>query len=107
MTEADNVRFSRHKEVRGIGYQPYDNYAAIEVPFTDAIPDDYDGMMGVPVTFLDKYDPDQFEILGTSDNGIVADQYKATTGLTARFVSDYYAAGGKGMYQAGNPTAGY
>jgi mRNA deadenylase 3'-5' endonuclease subunit Ccr4 len=34
------------------------------VPFTDAIPADYDGVMGVPVTFLDKYNPDQFEILG-------------------------------------------
>jgi hypothetical protein len=34
------------------------------VPFTDAIPSDYDGMMGVPVTFLDKYNPDQFEVIG-------------------------------------------
>ena len=65
MTMADNIKFSKHKEVRGVGYQRYDNYDAIEVPFVDAIPSDYDGMMGVPITFLDKYNPDQFEIVGT------------------------------------------
>ena len=43
----------------------YDNYDAIEVPRVDAIPCDYDGVMGVPITFLDRYDPDQFEILGS------------------------------------------
>ena len=42
----------------------YDNYDAIEVPRVDAIPCDYDGVMGVPITFLDRYDPDQFEIIG-------------------------------------------
>ncbi|EEV21372.1 hypothetical protein TREVI0001_0569 [Treponema vincentii ATCC 35580] len=41
MTMADNIKFSKHKEIRGIGYQKYDNYGAIEVPFTDAIPSDY------------------------------------------------------------------
>ncbi len=65
MTMADNIRFSKHKEVRGVGYQRYDNYDAIEVPFSDAIPSDYDGVMGVPVTWLYNYCPDQFEILGT------------------------------------------
>ncbi|MBO4316473.1 MAG: DNA methyltransferase, partial [Prevotella sp.] len=45
-------------------YPKYDNYDAIEVGKTDEIPEDYDGMMGVPITFLDKYNPDQFEILG-------------------------------------------
>ena len=37
------------------------------MPFTDAIPSDYNGVMGVPITFLDKYNPDQFEILGITD----------------------------------------
>jgi hypothetical protein len=64
MTKADNIKFSKHKEVRGVGYQTYDNYDAIEVPFTDAIPSDHKGVMGVPITFLTKYNPDQFEILG-------------------------------------------
>ena len=65
MTMADNLRFSKHKELRGKeAYDRYDNYDAIEVPFTDAIPSDYEGVMGVPISFLDKYCPEQFEILG-------------------------------------------
>ncbi len=63
MTMADNIKYSKHKEVRNIGYKTYDNYDAIEVPYTDAIPSDYEGVMGVPISFLDKYCPDQFEIL--------------------------------------------
>lgn len=46
-------------------YSHYDNYDAIEVPRTNAIPSDYNGVMGVPITFLDKYSPEQFEILGS------------------------------------------
>lgn len=42
----------------------YDNYDGIDVPRTDAIPSDWNGIMGVPLTFLDKYNPDQFELLG-------------------------------------------
>lgn len=38
------------------------------MPFTDAIPSDYVGVMGVPITFLDKYSPEQFEILGMCEN---------------------------------------
>lgn len=65
MTMADNLKFSKHKELRGKpSYARYDNYDAIEVPFTDAIPSNYTGVMGVPISFLDKYCPDQFEILG-------------------------------------------
>ena len=65
MTMADNLKFSRHKELRGKKeYQRYDNYDAIEVPYTDAIPSDYTGIMGVPISFLDKYCPEQFKIVG-------------------------------------------
>ncbi|GAB2864481.1 adenine-specific methyltransferase EcoRI family protein [Nocardioides pacificus] len=67
MTKADNLKYSKHKEIRSGGYPPYDNFPAIEVPFVDAIPSDHDGMMGVPITFLDKYNPDQFEIVGSSE----------------------------------------
>lgn len=66
MTTEDNIRFSKHKEIRNIGYFKYDNYDAIEVPFTDAIPFDHIGVMGVPISFLDKYCPEQFEIIGMS-----------------------------------------
>ena len=45
-------------------YPKYDNYDAIEVGKTNDIPCDYDGIMGVPITFLDKYNPEQFEIIG-------------------------------------------
>lgn len=69
MTMADNLRYSRHKEIKGQpSYARYDNYDAIEVPFTDAIPSDYDGVMGVPISFLDKYCPEQFEIVGMCEN---------------------------------------
>ena len=65
MTMADNLKFSKHKDLKGKeSYDRYDNYDAIEVPFTDAIPSDYDGVMGVPISFLDKYSPEQFEIVG-------------------------------------------
>jgi len=63
MTMADNLKYSKHKEVRGMGYLHYDNYDAIDIPYTDAIPSDYDGVMGVPITFMDKYCPEQFEII--------------------------------------------
>ncbi len=69
MTTEDNIAFSRHKEIRGTGYRKYDNYDAIEVPFVDAIPSDYDGVMGVPISFLDKYNPEQFMILGATQRG--------------------------------------
>ena len=68
MTMNDNIKFSKHKEVRGTGYSKYDNYDALEVPFTDAIPADYSGVMGVPISFLPKYCPEQFEILGMCEN---------------------------------------
>lgn len=64
MTMEENIMFSKHREIKGIGYFHYENYDAIEVPFSDAIPIDYDGKMGVPITFLDKYCPEQFEIIG-------------------------------------------
>ena len=68
MTMEDNLRYSKHKEINGKAeYDRYDNYDAIEIPFTDAIPSNYEGVMGVPITFLDKYNPDQFEILGITD----------------------------------------
>lgn len=66
MTMAENIKFSKHKEVKGVGYAHYDNYDAIEVAHVDAIPSDYEGAMGVPISFLQKYCPEQFEIIGLS-----------------------------------------
>jgi len=67
MTMSDNIKFSSHNKIKGQEYKKYDNYDAIEVPFTDAIPSDYGGAMGVPITFLDKYSPEQFEIISAND----------------------------------------
>ena len=63
MTMDDNLIYGS-KRVREAAYPHYDNYDAIEVPETKGIPSDYDGIMGVPISFLDKYNPEQFEILG-------------------------------------------
>ena len=69
---ADNLKFNKH--VSSLGYQKYTNYDAIEVPWADAIPSDFKGVMGVPITFLSKYDPDQFELVrfrkGTDDKDL-------------------------------------
>ena len=74
-TMAHNLKY--HKSLRALferdygklEYPHYDNYDAIEVPFTECIPSDYEGIMGVPITFMDKYNPDQFEILGATQRG--------------------------------------
>jgi hypothetical protein len=66
MSMERNLRFNDHGGK--VTYQKYDNYDAIEVPYTDAIPSDYEGIMGVPISFFDKYNPDQFELLGSADD---------------------------------------
>lgn len=69
MTMEENLKYSKHKEIKGKrAYDKYDNYDAIEVSFTDSIPSDYDGVMGVPISFLDKYSPEQFEIVGATES---------------------------------------
>ncbi len=62
MSMVDNLKFN--KKLKGqTEYYHYDNYDAIEIPFTELIPSDYEGVMGVPISFLDKYCPEQFEII--------------------------------------------
>ncbi len=95
MTMEDNLKFSKHKQIRGkASYDRYDNYDAIEVPFTDAIPSDYDGVMGVPISFLDKYNPEQFEIMGMCEN---LDLYNMKTKVytTEQCKQAYFAKFGK------------
>jgi len=68
MKMEDNLKFTKHKELKGRkSYIHYANYDAIDVPYTDLIPSDYDGIMGVPKSFLDKYCPDQFDIIGCAE----------------------------------------
>ena len=71
MTMSDNLRFGKAMKGKS-GYDRYDNFDAIEVPTYKAIPSDYDGVMGVPITFLDKYCPEQFEIIGMWNAGVLA-----------------------------------
>ena len=65
MTMARNLKYTTHKDVREQGqYFHYDNFDGIDVPYSDIIPSDYDGVMGVPISFMDKYCPEQFKIVG-------------------------------------------
>ncbi len=70
MTKKDNLKFNQKliKKLKSKYYMDtypkYDNYDAIEIPISEAIPDDYNDIMGVPITFLDKYCPEQFDIVG-------------------------------------------
>ena len=74
----------------------YDNYDAIEVSKTKDIPIDFKGAMGVPITFMDKYNPDQFEIIWTTDrggDGMLEDYKKKHERFDAPVVK------GKGIYK--------
>ena len=68
MTMDQNLLYGS-KRVREVAYPKYDNYDAIEVPETKGIPSDYPDVMGVPISFLDKYNPEQFEIIGMARRG--------------------------------------
>ncbi|MCQ2314491.1 MAG: adenine-specific methyltransferase EcoRI family protein [Bacteroidales bacterium] len=81
MTMADNIKFSKHKEIKNGTYYKYINFDAIEVPYGDSIPSDYKESMGVPISFLDKYNPEQFEILGI-DGGDMGVGYGVGANLT-------------------------
>ena len=73
---ARHVKLPLYKKYSAEEYPRFDNYDAINVNKTCDIPMDYYGLMGVPITFMDKYIPEQFEIIGCSDNGAVPDVYK-------------------------------
>lgn len=63
-----HIPLELHKHYNEEEYPKYDNYDAINVDRVKDIPFDYDGVMGVPITFLDKYNPNQFEIIGVFNN---------------------------------------
>lgn len=106
MTMTDNITYSKHKDVQGVGYRHYYNFPeAIEVPWVDATPSDYDGPMGVPITFLDKYNPDQFEILAHGDD-MEALREIGVKPLGEAFVKKYYEDGGTGGNSAGHRRLG-
>jgi hypothetical protein len=98
MTMQDNLKFN--KKLKGMEeYDKYVNYDAIDVPFTDAIPSDYDGKMGVPISFLDKYNPDQFEIVGVSLTLGKPMSAIAPKGTYQQGGPSFYIANGNGTYK--------
>ncbi len=84
-------------------YPHYENYDAIEVNKVANIPCDYAGVMGVPITFMDKYNPDQFKIVGHPQSGILPDGWE---GVSQDFVDLYYSQGNRGAIKEGwiNPV---
>lgn len=108
-TMEHNLKFNRRlkKKLTGkngnLAYPLYDNCDAIEVPFVECIPSDYNGLMGVPITFLDRYNPDQFLIYGLSRDMDIPTK----TGMKAEFLDTYYKQGGTGSMQPGHPDLCY
>ena len=82
-------------------YPEYDNYDAIEVSRTADIPCDYPGVMGVPITFMDKYCPEQFEIIGCADyTGKYGSDDIGIKRIGEKWIEVYRKNGGKGHYTA-------
>lgn len=82
-------------------YPVYDGYDAIEVSRLADIPCDYPGIMGVPITFFDRYSPDQFEVLSLSR------YIPGYGGLSESFLADYFAQGNVSHVHPGHPDLGY
>lgn len=99
MTMEDNKKYSKHKEIRGHEYMKYVTFDGIDVPFTDAIPRDYSGIMGVPKSFMEQYCPEQFEILGyeREDENIQV----GINNMPESFLTEYRNQGGRGHYTKG------
>jgi hypothetical protein len=94
-----------HKKYTPEEYPTYDNYNAINVDKTKDIPIDYEGHIGVPITFLDKYNPKQFEIIGQGQGNLYREMTEK--GLNKKFVEDYYKSGGTGSIKEDHPVLGY
>ena len=87
-----NLPLDLYKKYNPKDYPKYDNYDAINVDKTSDIPMDYDGVMGVPITFLDKYCPTQFEIAGLMSGGKGENLTNGNDGRAKFYVN------GKGVY---------
>ena len=70
---------SEVEEIRGQKFEKYDNFDAIEIPKVKWIPSDYEGVMGVPVTFIGKHNRDQFELLGRTKHKSSKELYLGET----------------------------
>ena len=88
MSMKENQKYNKRLIKNPKSYKKYDNYDAIEVPVTAGIPNDYTGVMGVPISFLDKYCPEQFEIVSGWNGGKTAPNPGAE-------VTEYFDKNGK------------
>lgn len=86
-------------------YPTYCNYDAIDVAKTTEIPVDYPGLMGVPISFMDKYNPDQFELIGHVDDTDLAREIGVQP-LGSEFIAGYRKDGGTGNFTAGMRVLG-
>ena len=93
-----------YKKYSPAEYFKYDNYDAIEISDINSIPYDYDGLMGVPISFLGKHNPEQFEIVGESD---LPETLEGITALGQEWIDNYRKGGGTGHYTAGMKSLGY
>lgn len=85
-------------------YKKYDNYDAIEVSNVNEIPKDYPGKMGVPISFLERFNPEQFKLIGSSD---ISDTLDGITILGKEWIENYRKQGGTGHYTANMKSIGY
>jgi len=99
MTMKENLKFGKYLRGKKT-YDKYSNFEAIEVSTYKEIPSDYDGVMGVPITFLAKYNPDQFEIVGNSDDSNMMRKLGVLP-LGREFIDAYRDRGGTGHYSPG------
>ncbi len=106
-TMAHNLKYNKklqkkfNTELGVLEYPHYYNYNAIDVPFSECIPSDYGGVMGVSVTFLDRYNPEQFEIIGCPDyTGRYGSDELGICRIGQKWISAYRSQGGRGHYTA-------
>jgi hypothetical protein len=101
----DLIRNVLYKKYNEVDYPKYDNYDAINIDKVANIPVDYFGCMGVPITYLSKHNPEQFEIFGQGQGNLYRELIDK--GLSKEFVDNYYKNGGKGSIKENHPVLGY
>ena len=85
-------------------YKKYDNYDAIEVSEVSSIPKDYSGKMGVTISFMEVFNPEQFELIGSSD---ISDTLVGIQPLGVDWIRKYRQQGGTGHYTANMKSVGF
>jgi hypothetical protein len=85
-----NDKIILYKTYTNEEFPKYINYDAINISTTSEIPIDYDGIMGVPISFLDKYNPEQFEIIGIANGGDLGVAYGVSSNLSEQECKELY-----------------